>query len=77
MKNYTIDSREGILEWSLREYRRKPGNVQAVKINEPFTVDTLEGRVTAKAGDYLVFGDQNDVWPVDQTIFESRYELDE
>lgn len=73
MKQFQYDDRPEII--GLQEYRRKPGNIHALQINEPFQVQTLEGLVTAKAGSYLVFGDKNDVWPVEEDIFNSRYEL--
>lgn len=57
-----------------KKYRRKPTEVLAQQINEPFTVSTLEGVMTGKAGDYIVYGlDKADTWIVDKDIFESRY----
>lgn len=55
-------------------YRRKPTEQFAVQVNEPFTVDTLEGKMRGEAGDYLVIGTKGEQYPVKREIFESLYE---
>lgn len=42
---------------------------------DTFYVETLEGKMAAKAGDYIVKGNHNDVWVVKKTIFENTYEV--
>ncbi|EMC35134.1 hypothetical protein [Streptococcus mutans] len=38
------------------------------------TVQTLEGQFHFDYGDYLVVGNDNEVWTVKQVIFEATYE---
>lgn len=58
----------------LKKYVKKPIPIQAIQIAEPFTVDTLEGRHTGNAGDYLVVGIRGERYPVKRDIFEESYE---
>jgi hypothetical protein len=53
---------------------RKTQLTYAAKVSVPFTVDTLEGRHTGKAGDYLAVGSQGEMYPIDAAIFEETYE---
>ena len=48
--------------------------VQAVQINEPFEVETIEGILHAKAGDYLMRGVRGEYYAIDQDIFKQTYE---
>ena len=54
---------------------RKTALVRARKMDRPFKVMTLEGMMTADAGDYLVSDfEMTHVWPVRATVFERTYE---
>ena len=72
-KVYGVDIDPQTLE--KKNYRKIPLVITAIKIDEPFTVDTLEGLMSGKAGDYLVFGIKGEAYPVDADIFEATYEL--
>jgi len=57
-----------------RVYKKKM-TAQAVQINEPFEVDTLEANnQKGKAGDYLIKGIKGELYPCDKQIFEESYE---
>lgn len=58
----------------MTRYRRKPTEQFAIQINEPFTVDTLEGKMSGRPGDYLVIGTRGEQYPVKREIFEKLYE---
>ena len=58
-----------------KKYRKKPLVIQAKQMNEPFEVVTLEGKMTGKAGDYLIIGIVGESYPCDKTVFELTYEL--
>lgn len=58
----------------MSKYRRKPTEQFAVQVNEPFTVDTLEGKMKGDSGDYMVIGTKGEQYPVKREIFESIYE---
>jgi len=58
----------------LRKYR-KVASVKAFQVHTECKVDTLEGMATAKPTDWILRGNGDDVWPVDNLVFRSRYRL--
>ena len=59
----------------MRRYRKKSTVIiQAHQMLHPFTVDTLEGKMQGKAGDYLVTGVKGEQYPCAKEIFEETYE---
>ena len=61
--------RTGLAEAEWGTYK-KTAPVFAKQMDKAFRVTTKEGPVTGKAGDYLCLGVENEMWPVDQAIFE-------
>lgn len=59
----------------MNKYIKKPIPIEAVQINEPFEVQTMEGLMKGKAGDYLITGVRGEQYPCDKEIFEETYEL--
>lgn len=55
-------------------YIKKPILIKAIQIDESFQVKTLEGTFTAKAGDYLIEGVVEELYPCDKKIFEKSYD---
>jgi hypothetical protein len=55
--------------------RKKPIIIQAVQVNEPFTVDSMEGTMSGKAGDYLMKGVKGELYICDREVFESSYDV--
>lgn len=55
------------------EYR-KSTTIFAIRVDQPFEVDTLEGRHTGKAGDYLAVGIHGEMYPIDAAVFAASYE---
>lgn len=68
----TLDNFGGVFKC-----RKKPIIVHALQLNFPegFTVTTIAGTVTAKAGDYLMFGTNGEKYPCDKDIFEKTYDI--
>jgi hypothetical protein len=64
-----------IVTGKAEEHIKKPIPVYAVQIDEPFEVETLEGTMRAKKGDYLIQGVRGELYPCDKEIFEQTYEL--
>lgn len=58
----------------VRAYR-KSVETYAVRMDEAYVVDTLEGPHDGKAGSYLALGAQGELYPIDAEIFEETYEL--
>ena len=54
---------------------KKPIPVKCIQINEPFQVETMEGVLDAKAGDYLMIGIRGEMYPCDREIFHETYEI--
>lgn len=48
--------------------------VQFDSANQVFKINTLEGVMTAKKGDYIIKGIKNEFYPCKPDIFESTYE---
>lgn len=53
---------------------RKTAHAEAVRVEEPFAVETLEGTMIGNAGDYLMRGVQGELYPCAAEIFERTYE---
>ncbi len=54
---------------------KKPIPIRCVQVREAFEVETLEGVMRAKAGDWLVVGIHGEMYPIDREIFEKTYDL--
>ena len=54
------------------EYK-KVATVMAKQMDEDFEVETLEGTMKGKAGDYLCQGPAGEEWPIKKGIFEATY----
>ena len=58
-----------------KQAKKKPIPMRVCQIMEDFEVETLEGIMQAKAGDYLVVGFKGEMWPIKKDIFEDTYEV--
>jgi hypothetical protein len=54
--------------------RKKPITVHAAQMDEDFAVETLEGVLSGKKGDYLMRGAQGEFYPIKKEIFETTYD---
>lgn len=68
-----LDLSEGPLPGELVEYR-KTATMNAIKIDEPFMVKTLEGTMTGQAGDFLAVGVHGERYPIAADIMVASYE---
>ncbi|MCB0621638.1 MAG: hypothetical protein KDC32_19890 [Saprospiraceae bacterium] len=57
-----------------RKAVKKPIPIRCLQIDEPFVVETKEGTLRGKAGDYLMVGVQGELYPCERKIFEQTYE---
>lgn len=53
----------------------KTQTCEAQQIDEPFKVETMEGTMEGKAGDYLMRGVQGELYVCDQSVFDESYEF--
>lgn len=54
---------------------KKPIPIQCSQILEPFEVETLEGVMKGKAGDWLMVGVTGELYVCDNDIFKKSYQL--
>lgn len=54
---------------------KKPIPVRCIQIGEAFEVETMEGVLRGKAGDWLMVGIHGEMYPIDREIFEKTYKL--
>lgn len=55
--------------------KKKPVIIKALQMSTPFYVDTPEGRVYGKPGDYLLIGIKDERYPCRKDIFEESYSV--
>ncbi|WP_088340325.1 hypothetical protein [Robiginitalea sediminis] len=58
-----------------RQAVKRPIPVRCFQIEEPFRVETMEGTLDGKAGDWLMVGIHGEMYPIDREIFEATYQL--
>ena len=63
-------------EWNLdfETVKKKAIPVEAVQIDEPFEVETIEGVMRGKPGDYLMKGVRGELYVCDRSIYNETYE---
>jgi len=61
--------------FNFRAVYKEPVVFHAAQMDEPFEVETPEGIMTGKAGDYLMLGANNEYYPCAKEIFEKTYEF--
>ena len=54
---------------------KKPIAIKCIQIDEPFTVETMEGTMQGKKGDWFMVGVHGEMYPIDNSIFEKTYDL--
>lgn len=57
-----------------RKAVKKPIPINCVQMKEDFEVETAEGTLRGKAGDYLMMGVNGELYPCSREIFEKTYE---
>ncbi len=58
---------------NVKLYRKKT-LTKAIRMAVPFSVETLEGTMEGKAGDWLMIGAHGEMYPCDASIFRDTYE---
>ena len=58
----------------IKSYVKKPIPIQAIQIFEEFEVETLEGIMRGKPGDWLLRGIRGELYPCADDIFRESYE---
>jgi hypothetical protein len=66
---------ENIPNVKFKKAIKKPITIKCIQINEPFEVETLEGKMKGKAGDWLMIGINGEMYPCDDSIFKKTYNI--
>ena len=56
------------------KFRKKPIIVEATRITRPIKIETLEGDMVGRVGDWLITGTQGEQYPCKDDIFREIYE---
>ncbi|WP_121353279.1 hypothetical protein [Flavisolibacter nicotianae] len=64
-----------IPHYNFKQAIKKPIPVRCIQIQEPFRVETMEGTLEGKAGDYLMIGIKGEMYPCEKEIFEATYDV--
>ena len=83
IKKFGLDavSDEGLMRFTqnkkykldFENYVKKPVIVRAAQIDEPFEVETLEGIMRGKPGDFLMKGIDGEMYVCDKSLFKRTY----
>jgi hypothetical protein len=58
----------------MARFRKKPVEVDAVRLTSPMTVETLEGTMRAEAGSWLITGVVGEQYFCRDDVFRATYE---
>ena len=61
--------------YEFKQAIKKPIPVKCYQMNEAFEVETMEGTLKGKAGDYLMIGVRGEMYACDKEIFNETYEI--
>lgn len=59
---------------SKMKFRKKPIIIEAYQTDVAITIDTLEGKMIASPGDWIITGVNGEQYPCKPDIFEKTYE---
>lgn len=68
-------SQNNIPELEFKKALKKPIPVRCAQIDSPFEVETMEGVMKGKPGDWLMVGIDGEKYVCDKAIFEKTYTL--
>ena len=68
-------SSQNLSQYDFKRAIKKSIPIRCLQIDEPFEVETMEGVLRGKKGDWLMVGVSGEVYPCDREIFEKTYDL--
>ncbi|MBT0608673.1 PGDYG domain-containing protein [Aequorivita echinoideorum] len=66
-------SQDNLPELDFKKAVKKPIPIKCVQIDDDFEVETMEGLMKGKKGDWLMIGITGEVYACDREIFEKTY----
>jgi hypothetical protein len=70
-----IKYNQNSLVGNMDKCKKKPIMIYCKRISQPFRVESLEGDMQGKAGDYLMKGVDGELYICDKKIFEKSYDI--
>ena len=67
--------KNNIPDLAFKKAIKKTIAIKCIQIDEPFMVETIEGTMNGKKGDWLMVGVNGEMYPCDQAIFTKTYNL--
>jgi hypothetical protein len=61
-------------EYKPRQWRKRPITITAQRMAEPFEVETHEGTMRGRPGDWLITGVKGEKYPCANDVFRATYE---
>lgn len=58
----------------MAKFRKKPVVIEAYQTDKPMQITTLEGVMSANAGDWIITGINGETYPCKPDIFDKTYE---
>ena len=56
------------------KFRKKPVIIEAIKLTSEIKINTLEGEMIGRVGDWLICGVDGELYPCKPDIFKKTYE---
>jgi len=72
MKHFSLHGNPDIL---FQKAVKKPMEIECYQMDEAFEVESLEGLMKGKAGDWLMKGVSGELYVCDDVIFKKSYDL--
>ncbi len=72
MKRFLQDE---IPKLNFKKALKKPIPIKCIQIDEPFEVESMEGLVKGKKGDWLMIGINGEKYVCDASIFQKTYDI--
>jgi hypothetical protein len=56
------------------KFRKKPVVIEAERLTEAREIETMEGTLTGRPGDWLITGVKGEIYPCADDVFRATYE---
>lgn len=66
---------DNLPQMNFKKAVKKPIAIKCVQIGEAFEVETMEGTLRGKKGDWLMIGVNGEMYPCDGEIFDKTYTI--
>ena len=71
-KEWQVLVGDEIVDWC--QFRKRPIVINAMQMDAPFKVETIEGWMQGQPGDWLIEGVEKELYPCKDSIFQATYE---